>query len=87
MGSYRTLYDARVNEWTVANPDRDPATEYLAAVAAEDSKLDERLAEIRGQQDTRQLGAIEAAIETIAALEHHRHALQALRIGFFGVPS
>jgi hypothetical protein len=52
---------------------------YYIEAEAEDRRLTDRLAAIRGREDSGQITIVQAAAERIAAMEQHLEALQELR--------
>lgn len=57
---------------------------YFAVVSREDAKLQERLAEIRRQEDEGKLTVRQAAIQRISAMEQHLAALRLFRDTYLG---
>ena len=62
----------------------EPDITYAGEAAAQDAYLDQRIAEIRRQQERSVMTVREAADARVAALEHHLNAVRALRAEHFG---
>jgi hypothetical protein len=68
----------------ISSASDDARDRYWRAVAAEDKRLGDRIAEIRRQQDVGMFTVAEAADERIRAMEQHLAATKELRVRLLG---